>query len=257
MDPIEINIEETFPYLSRAPITEAVLEFRGDAGIEWGEEGVSQRFAEVFADYPNHSPRNEFQSSVEVKEGQVTSQNVEHLGWVGIEARDKEDTRVVRLMKNSFGFSHLSPYPGWESFLEDAWKGWERYQAIAECERITRIGLRVINRIDLPDEGDLDAVLRVAPREPQGLPLPFTGFMHRDHLMVPGYPYAIQCTRALKPPEPPAFPKTGLLIDVDVSIKESLPVDKDVLTMHLTKMRWLKNKVFFGTLQPEAIDKLT
>lgn len=50
----------------------------------------------------------------------------------------------------------LRPYSNWEDFSTAAFNYLEKYIALAKPLLITRIGLRYINRVDLPSENRWD-----------------------------------------------------------------------------------------------------
>jgi uncharacterized protein (TIGR04255 family) len=52
---------------------------------------------------------------------------------------------------------------------------------------------------------------------------------------------------------PPASPGAGLIIDSDVFTVAPFEFDIQRIKGHLTDMRWLKNKVFFGSITEKAI----
>ena len=45
----------------------------------------------------------------------------------------------------------------------------------------------------------------------------------------------------------------GLLLDIDVFSTEPFDLRDDLLTQRLIEMRWLKNKVFFGSITEQAL----
>lgn len=44
-----------------------------------------------------------------------------------------------------------------------------------------------------------------------------------------------------------------MILDIDVFTTEPI-VNQDLIGQHLTKMRWLKNKVFFGSITTKTLE---
>ena len=70
---VKIDLQERFPHLSRAPITEAVLEVRARAQVRWEKEEISRKIAEKVPDYPatmaEHGIENKINTSPNVTGG--------------------------------------------------------------------------------------------------------------------------------------------------------------------------------------------
>ena len=156
--------------------------------------------------------------------------------------------------RDGFVFSRLEPYPDWSSFSDEGLSLWRIFKEIAQPVQINRAGLRFINRIELPPENPrLDEYIKSAPEPPQNLDLPFLGFMHHETLAVPEHPYAINLIRTIQPPQGETGKGMGLIFDIDVFTIKPLDLDETGLARILEEMRWLKNKVFFGSITEKAL----
>ena len=117
------------------------------------------------------------------------------------------------------------------------------------------MGLRFINRVKLPP-GELlfEDYIQPAPSSPHGLDLPFHGFIHKDTLAVPGYPYGIDVIRTTQQLTGGVDGGIALILDIDVFTTHGFELDDSVLERRLSEMRWLKNKVFFGSITEKAFE---
>ena len=132
---------------------------------------------------------------------------------------------------------------------------WQLHTELAQPTEVQRLGLRFINRIAVPQEGlRLEDYLEAPPKAPQGMDLPLAGFLHQDTLTVSGYPYGITFTQTVQPPQAPET--GGLILDIDVFTTQPLNLDEDKLDRHLSEMRWLKNKVFFGSITRKVLETI-
>lgn len=84
--------------------------------------------------------------------------------------------------------------------------------------------------------------------------LPFRHFMHHDTLAVPGHPYSINVIRTIQLPPDSGSPGLALILDIDVFTTPEFRLDETMVVPRLTEMRWLKNKVFFGTVTDKALE---
>src|SRR5262249_26225924 len=117
-----------------------------------------------------------------------------------------------------------------------------------------RLGLRFINRIELPvGERNFEGFIMPHPVPPMMLNLPFQGFFQHEVFAVPGYPYTLTLVRTTSPPQDPQLKGLGLILDIDVSSVNTFALNDQELKRRLTEMRWLKNKAFFGSLTEKAV----
>ena len=245
---IEIQITESFPHLAHAPITEAVLEVKTRAEGPWEEAEIREALGAQLPDYPKMESRREMEQKVLVQPGKIPEHTVNDLGWTGIGCRSEDEKQVGQFHRDAFSFSRLQPYETWEQFEAEAVRLWRIHAALARPSEVQRVGLRFINKIPVPTGGlDLDDYLVTAPRDPKDLPLPFAGFFHHDVLAVPGHAYGINLIRTIQPPLDPKGGPT-LILDIDVFTTEPFGFVEEVLEQRLAEMRWLKNKVFFGSI---------
>jgi uncharacterized protein (TIGR04255 family) len=79
--------------------------------------------------------------------------------------------------------------------------------------------------------------------------------MHQDTLGVPGYSYAINVIQTVQ--IPPSLESEGiaLILDIDVFTLQAFNLGKDAIEQRLQEMRWLKNKVFFGSITKKALER--
>ena len=248
---VVINTTEEFSRLSRAPIIEAVIEIRVALESAWDEQKIELLFKDKLPDYPIFSSQKEFKQEfqINVSPEMPAKQTFSDLGLRGFRFQSEDKYHIVQFNKDAFIFSRLIPYDNWHSFVDEAFRLWQIYSALAKPFEVLRIGLRFINRIPCPIEGfELDKYLRVVPQPPFDLDVPFTAFLHHDTLLIPNYPYNVNVIKTIQPSAKPDENDFGLIIDIDVFTTQKLPTDREILRHHLEEMRWLKNKVFFGSI---------
>ena len=87
--------------------------------------------------------------------------------------RSSQDmTELALALPNSLVFSQLAPYPSWATFSDRFRRDWKLLKKTLGYREIKRIGVRYINRIDIPVTGPLvqhEQYLNVFPQVPDML----------------------------------------------------------------------------------------
>lgn len=253
----EIPANETFPTLSQAPVSEAVLEVRGRAEVPWKEDVITDELKQRLPDYPAAESLRGMMTEMRFESGAALASRAEDLGWLGLVMRPDEKNAVAQFQRDTFVFSRLAPYPGWDRFIAEGLRLLTIHREVVKPLEVARIGLRFINRIPLHGPViKIEDYLEAAPREPRGLELPFSGFLHRDTFAVPGHDYGVQVTRTIQPSPGDGGAQFAVIVDVDVFSTLPWAGSEAELKHRLTEMRWLKNKAFFGSLTTQAQARL-
>jgi uncharacterized protein (TIGR04255 family) len=252
---VDIKPEEKFENLPRAPIVEAVIEIRARATKALGETSLRTAIEPQLAGYVFLDSLREFHSEVKLEGGKPPVQKVSDAGWKGVRFRSSDEKHIAQFNRDGFVFSRLEPYLTWEELESEGKRLWNIYKDFAQPVEIQRLGLRFINRIKLlPGELLFEDYIQPAPSSPHGLELPFHGFMHKDTLGVPGHPYAINVIRTIQQLNGGVDGGVALILDIDVFTTQGFDLDNTVLQRRLLEMRWLKNKVFFGSITAKALE---
>lgn len=250
---VKIDQSERFETLSKAPIVEAVIEVRCKPTVPWEANFVTSETKPELRDYPNVASQDEFQQGVKFEPGKPpeTSQSA---AWKGLRFQSEDQKQIVQFNKDGFLFSRLKPYENWEKFSNEAFRLMAIYQRIAKPKELTRVGLRFINRFSLPpQEAEFEQYVETPPLPPKGLNLPFFGFLHHETLAIPGHRYGINLIRTIQVPQDQLTQGLAIILDIDVFTLDNTITELDGLQNRLGEMRWLKNKVFFGSVTPKAI----
>jgi uncharacterized protein (TIGR04255 family) len=221
----------------RAPITEAVVEVRTRTLLQGSDlERLVARFTKKYS----APPQKLFDVKVEV--GEVNSKV--HQGLNGYRLESSDGTRVVNLGLRSIGTAKLAPYEGWERLVEEARANWDRWRKIVEWKPIERIGVRYINRIDVPITGrfELDDYLTFLPQMPKSLD---NGIEHfAMNVLVPVGKDNLKLVINAGATVSPVIGYQSLILDLDISLETGLPEDDGSLWEVIDRMRVRKNEVF-------------
>lgn len=256
MTKIDINADEQFPTLTNAPSVEAVIDIRVAPATPPNEESLRNFIQSKFGNYQFLDSQKEiqfqFQFGLAPTINQPPNQTARE-GWKGLRFRSEDQKYIAQFNRDGFVLSRLKPYQSWSALRTEAMRLWEGYAVFVKPVQILRVGLRYVNLIPMP-KGELrfEDYIEVAPSTPKGLDLPVSGFMYQDTLVVPEYPYTVNIIKTVQPPNPLAGPGYSLILDIDVFTNEPFDRDDTQLNKHLSEMRWLKNKVFFGAIKQKS-----
>jgi uncharacterized protein (TIGR04255 family) len=249
---MKIDVTEQFELLPRAPIVEAVIQVHARPETSWEEKDILACLKPKLSEFEKSFSRNNMKPEVQLDAAHPPQVAAENLGWYGLLCESKDQS--VQFNRDGFVFSRLQPYQSWDQFFADAMRLWKIYLETARPMEMQRIGLRFINKIQLPPkEVDFEKYIQPYPEPPFDLDLPFLSFFHHDTLAVPGHPYAINIIRTIQPAINPQADGIGLIVDIDAFTTQSLEIKEGVLVERLAELRWLKNKTFFGSITPEAM----
>jgi uncharacterized protein (TIGR04255 family) len=224
------------------PVTEAVLEVRvgGPALNDADMEKLGNRFSER---YPTpRQPSNNL--GVELT-GTTLRINQQNLGFKILSA---DGGFTVNVGRNALGTSKNAPYTGWEDFIGEARNNWTEWEKVAGWREVVRIGLRYINRIDVPIEKpgaalQLEHFFALYVETPQipGFPA-MTGFASYTEFMMAEKPIKVVINHA--PTPSPLVLRSSFVLDLDVSMEQSLPKTEKTLWEAIEGLRSVKNSVF-------------
>jgi uncharacterized protein (TIGR04255 family) len=233
----------------RPPITEAVIGIRIVASVV---DKVQQRVVRrLKGDYPHSQPLRE----VSIKLG-GTDDNIEleHKSQ-GYRLTTDDQTDVVLVVPDGVTIARLAPYPGWEGLRDRAQAVWKTWRDLTPHHPIDRIGIRYINRIDIPVNRRpairLEDYIKLHPQIPPIGSGPMLGYMMQVTLPThdPKWRATITSAQVMPPPVPEHM---SLLLDVDVFRTEDFPVNDGELWSVIDQARGIKNAIFEGCINDEA-----
>ncbi len=254
MTKLTINISERFQHLPRAPIVEAVIDIRARAVTALEEALVKPQLEAKLSGYQVLDSQREIEHGFTLEGDKPPGLMIRDLGWKGLRFQSADKKHIAQFNRDGFVFSRLEPYQSWEQLYDEGMRLWRVYVELTQPVEIHRIGLRYINRIQLPP-GELrfEDYMEAAPVPPKDLDLPFHSFMHQGTLAVSDHPYAISVIRTIQPSSAPGSMGLGLILDIDVFTAQGFELNEAAMEQRLLEMRWLKNKVFFGSVTPNAL----
>jgi len=240
---------EVFP---NAPITEAVLEFQvrleGDphlGRLSLIQDGIKGR-------YPQRHDSKIISSGVQLPAGSMTPWATAEARQVGYAFVSADGKQTVQARLNGFGFSRLKPYESWKSFRRDALEMWEHYKKLARPDRITRIGLRYINRLEIPlPISDFSEYILTKLDIAPGLPNAVSAIALQAVIRDADSGAGVIINESIDP-NSASTTHLPLIFDIDAFKEVDLPHDSPDIWKIVATLRRLKDDFFFKSFTEKA-----
>lgn len=195
------------PY-PKPPIVEAVCEMRFLPNQPWDWTIPGLIYAEIQSEYPKKSEQHSLEVLLGAKGGKVSGSPML------LRFAREDGSALVVVGPDLISVNFLRPYSNWEAFRSAIERARALYVKIANPKAFKRIGLRYINRIELPDERvEIEAFLTAVPTVPPALPQTFGQFMQRVELPFPSLPGTLVLQSGS---HPEAAGRPAFLLDLDV-----------------------------------------
>jgi len=182
-------------------------------------------------------------------------------GVVGVEQQPEgfrlstdDQTDIVLVKPRGIAASRLAPYPGWSVLCDSANAAWEVWKSLTPRHPIERVGIRYINRIDIPLGGKhgvrLDDYLNFHPQITKIAVDPMTAYVVQASFPVPlNKTWSTNLTSTLVTPAP-LIDHLSLLLDIDVY--RYGPLAETMLWDEIDAARILKNDLFERCITDKA-----
>jgi uncharacterized protein (TIGR04255 family) len=241
-----INYDERFPHLEKAPIVEAVINFRILPSSEpWNPTKIKEILQTTFKEYPKIEEGREIK--IDMKDGQPKD-----LGCTGFRLTSIDRYYIAQFNKTEFVLSRVKKYEDWEKFLEEAKKTWALYCSLLKPHIVKRIGVRYINKMPTSFESkNFYAFFQSPPKQKQIAGWVLDNFIHRDSLCIPGTSYKANIIKTLV--SSLGEKAVDVLLDVDAFLEKDESCEWNSLSKHLKAMHWIKNKAFFGSINKNKL----
>ena len=166
-----------------APVSEAVCEFRFDPSQPWDSTVLGLVYDRLKQYYPKK--KQEIGLSFEI---QGTPQKVQQ--QIGnptprMQFLSEDERSLIQLSTDALSINKLKPYHNWAAFKETILSALNAYVAVNEPKGIRRVGIRYINRIEIPQPMvKIEDYLLAAPTVPAPLPQEFASWVQRVEVPV-------------------------------------------------------------------------
>ena len=231
---------------AKPPIVEAVLEFRFQP--ELSKAQVSKA-VKSFRGFPVKEEEVRIEAKMEIGARKVDVQE----RFAGFKLSLSDRTRIVIARTESIAFAELAPYSGWENFSQYAQSSWKAWRKTLGPQKLTRLGLKYINRIDIPvppsEPVDAERYVTILPRVPDfgGVDALYTMQVRTS---IPSHTLNVTINTSIV--HSPVPNNTSILLDIDLDRQQDVPQRKKLLWTTMASMRIVKNAVFKACVKDAA-----
>ncbi len=246
-------MSEQYPTLSKAPITEALVDIRCKLPKGFNMDQFKTIGAKISGDYPFEKIIRVHETKIDVKDDEQIVTTHEKINGYLYESSNR--TKIVQLRLDGFTFNRLKPYNNWIEVRDEALRLWNLYTELVKPEFINRIALRYINNLNVPmpviDFGDY---LTCPPEAPEGLTKGISSFFYRVVVATEDSRLTAIITQALET-KVDVKDYLPIILDIDV-IKFTTDgfLEEDILAI-LEKLRGFKNQIFFSSITKKLLEE--
>ena len=249
-----MTTQESF-HLENAPIVEVILDIDCDLPPSFHLQSVEAELRAAVCDaYPNMRQQL-------VQEHQISQQGDAHpqislrSGLQAIQFLSGDEKQIVQFRTGGFSFNRLAPYSQLDDYLPEIERTWNAFLGIAKPVLIRKIGLRTINKIQLPlSEGKvpLEDYIQTGPRLPDEKSLTFVGFLDQHKAVEPATGNNVNIVLTTLEADGEHLP---LILDIDAFRPLQIePASWPKLLEILVSLRDLKNRVFWNSLTDRCLN---
>lgn len=170
----------------------------------------------------------------------------------GLMFKSEDGRRIVQARRDGFTFNWLKPYDRWEALRDESRPLWEHYVEMFHPARITRLGLRYINRLELPlPFNDFREFVKTAPDIAEGIPQSVRGLFMRLEIPDQHSDLVGVITETI---EPVIEEGTRLPFLLDIDVVRAVPPEAAAVDIweSFERMREYKNVIFFASTTDKA-----
>lgn len=235
----------------RPPITEAVIELIFKSSLSKRDvDKVAKKFKDLYLN-EEHIVRRDYELNAQSMQEAEPRPNIKNT-LEGYKKSSDDMTELLIIWPQSFAVAQLAPYKDWETFYKRFLRDLKLWKSIVGFREIARVGVRYINRVDIPVTGpviDHESYIQIYPKLPDSFP-PMNAFGLQ--VQVPVAP--IECNLRINSTAVPSplINHTSFILDLDFFKDINLPQSDKSLQDLLKAIRDEKNKVFESLITNKA-----
>jgi uncharacterized protein (TIGR04255 family) len=184
------------------PVVEAACEFRFKTEHPWDWTIPGIIYEKVSATYPEKRQQAGIEVTLGPGETAMVPVPVPPAAISRMQFVKADKTALVQIGPNLLAVNQLPPYPEWPEFKRRIMEQLGIYRDVASPSGFARIGLRYVNKVDIPAVGiELKDYFRALPELPEQLPQVWSAFLMSVNLSHADPAATLRMTVASTPPE--------------------------------------------------------
>jgi len=230
----------------KPPIIEAALGIRFDPKLD--DDDLKKLIDALHKEYPQRQDLQDFSWRQNPEEMQF------ELAHGGAKLTALDGVSVVLVARHEFATARLSPYEGWSAFAATALRNLEIFRTTVGVRKTLHLGVRFINRIDVPNPQSEPVFM--ADYVNVGLALPptlssavFEQFGARVQMKLSD---TVRVTLQASTIDDALIGHASLLLDIDAVWAGEMPSSIASISAALIDLQRAKNEVFEACITDDA-----
>ncbi len=238
----------TIRHLSRAPVVEALIDYRVKARPDLDVAEFLACRPSVISRFPRHHEQRRIEAQINISDAKAKAPVLEDLGVLGHVFVSEDGKTFAQFRADGFTLNKLQPYSSWDELFPLATELWKLYSTVARPVSVTRVAVRTINRIRMPvSDVHFEDFFVASPSIPPELPQHVSGFSSQLTIPDPARGVAAHIVQVLER----GAEGISVILDVD-AFKDGPIVDAQLPTAFAT-LREFKNLIFFSMVTDRCL----
>lgn len=242
--------------LARAPLVEAVCEFRFDPSDEWDWTVPGRLYDRIQDRFPRREQVQGVGFTLQLGEGPQPAMPSVQGGVERVMMSREDGSAQVQVGPNQLIVNHRLPYPGWAGFRALIERVLGLYLDLVPSSS-QRVGLRYINQIPYPSEEEvfpIGSLITLDPPIPPEIDRPLGNFYQRYELLhdEPRGALVHQTGMQLTPEQ-----RHVLILDIDFGSLPGAAPDASEAGPWLQNAHDRVEEAFRASLNPELLESMT
>lgn len=235
-------------FLENAPITEALIDIKCTVSPLTNLNTLESYQENIKIEFPEKKKRQAWAGQINFKEDSIPEILSPSGGTHGFLFENPRENKIVQARLDGFTFNKLKPYSKWDDFVQEAKVLWNNYIDVASPINIERLGLRYINKIEIPESTfEISDYLLTGPVIANGISKNINDFFFRVIIPSDDNKYTATITQAIdKTIDVEGI--TNLIFDIDVFTNLRIDPKEEIIWEYFREMREFKNRIFFNSI---------
>ena len=160
------------------PLIEALCEFRFEPSQLWDWTIPGLVYDKIRNEFPKKKQQNVIEMGVRTTQEDITP-SIKG-GIARMQFIREDESALVQVGPDLLVVNHLRPYPTWGEFKTMIENALRVYQTVVSPKNVRRIGVRYINRLEMPTQQvEIEDYLVAVPKVPPSTPQSFATWLQR------------------------------------------------------------------------------
>lgn len=229
---------------SNPPIVEAVCEFRFSKDTPWDMVVPGLLYEKIRSEFPIREPKMIQDININLNNNKIEPVLNPHERII---FKNIDKNILVQVDNNLLAINHLKPYPTWTKFQPLIISTFKKLSGVVVFKQIQRIGLRYINRIEIPEpQIELEKYFKFKPDLGDKLPQDVGNFML--HCELPHKAINADCDIKFTNAIPAVNNKSAFILDIDFYLTKPLTAAIDDITKWIESAHTNVENIFEGCI---------